>query len=292
VIEINKVTKSYQTLKAIDNISLTISPHEVLGILGPNGAGKTTLFRLITGSLYPDAGYIRSVGQPWPALGYKPERLLFPGNMRVRAYLDLIASLSNLSQKQAADAVGLGLTEVDLLDAANKKIKECSKGMRQRLALAQALIGNPSLLLLDEPSNGLDPEGQAQICRIIKRLNEKGKTIILASHQLAEVTQVCTHLVILNKGSIHYQSSMLEALAQKPHTTIRVNRELDSVAERLRNLHPDVEVSEDGSEVILSHDAIEFRPHLMSILLNAGFDITHVVQSQVTLAEIYAEAVS
>jgi ABC-2 type transport system ATP-binding protein len=292
VIEITNVTKSYQTLKAIDNISLHIAPGEVLGILGPNGAGKTTLFRLITGSLNPDEGQIRSISGRWPVVGYKPERLLFPSEMRVRGYLAMMASLSNLSGNQASSAVQRGLAEVDLLDASNKKIKECSKGMRQRLALSQALIGNPSLLLLDEPSNGLDPEGQADICRLIKHLHEMGKTIVLASHQLAEVTQVCTQLVILNLGSIHYQSSMVEALAERPHTSIQVNKDLDPLIPLLSSLHPQIEVLPERFEIVLNHDAINLRPQVLSILLDSGYDITHIGQSQVTLAEIYAKAVN
>jgi ABC-2 type transport system ATP-binding protein len=292
VIEIINVTKSYQTLKAVDNISLHISPGEVLGLLGPNGAGKTTLFRLITGSLNPDEGQIRSINGSWPDIGYKPERLLFPSEMRVRGYLSLVASLSNLKGSQASSAVQRGLAEVDLLDAANKKIKECSKGMRQRLSLAQALIGNPSLLLLDEPSNGLDPEGQADICRLIKQLHEKGKTIVLASHQLAEVTQVCTQLAILNLGSLHYQSSMAEALAKRPHTTIRVNMDLTPLVPLLSSLHPQIEVVPESYEIVLNHDAIDLRPQVLSILLDSGHDITQVEQSHVTLAEIYAEAVN
>lgn len=292
MIEIKDVTKRYQTLVAIDAVSLDILPGEVLGILGPNGAGKTTLFRLITGSLNPDSGHIRSLGQSWPALGYKPERLLFPSDMRVRQYLAMMASLSNMKKSQADVAVQKGLANVDLLDAAEKKISECSKGMRQRLALAQALIGDPPLLLLDEPSNGLDPEGQADICRIIKQLQSDGKTIVLASHQLTEVTQICTQLVILNRGSIHYESSMQDALAEQPHTSIQVDKDLYSLAPLLQNLHPEIEINPGRREIVLNHEAIALRPHVLSILLSAGYDVTHIQQSRVTLAEIYAEAVN
>jgi len=292
VIEINGVTKRYQTLVAIDDVSLKIIPGEVIGILGPNGAGKTTLFRLITGSLNPDSGQIQSIGQSWPTIGYKPERLLFPSDMRVRKYLSMMASLSNLRGKEAERAVQQGLANVDLLDAADKKIKQCSKGMRQRLALAQALIGKPSLLLLDEPSNGLDPEGQSDICRLIKQLQRRGITIVLASHQLAEVTQVCTHLLILNKGSIHYESSMQDALAERPHTSIEVDRELFSLTPLLESLHPEIEIKPESREIVLNHEAIALRPQVLSMLLSAGYDIIQIQQSYVTLAEIYAEAVN
>jgi len=138
----------------------------------------------------------------------------------------------------------------------------------------------------------LDPEGQADICRLIKQLHEKGKTIVLASHQLAEVTQVCTQLAILNLGSLHYQSSMAEALAKRPHTTIRVNMDLTPLVPLLSSLHPQIEVVPERYEIVLNHDAIDLRPQVLSILLDSGHDITQVEQSQVTLAEIYAEAVN
>jgi ABC-2 type transport system ATP-binding protein len=151
------------------------------------------------------------------------------------------------------------------------------------------MIGNPPLLLLDEPSNGLDPEGQAEICRQIKALHEQGKTIVLASHQLHEVTQVCTHLVILNHGSIHYENSMADALAERPHSTIFCNQSIRPLKLLLENLHVDIDVSENS--VVLNHDAITLRPQVIGILLAAGFDIVRVEQRRVTLAEIYAEAV-
>lgn len=292
MIEIAGVTKKYQTLVAIDNVSLTINPGEVLGILGPNGAGKTTLFRLITGSLNPDSGRIRSAAHIWSSIGYKPERLLFPSHMRVRQYLEMMAALSNLNKNESDRAVKTGLQAVGLFDASEKKINQCSKGMRQRLSLAQAMIGDPQLLLLDEPSNGLDPEGQSDICQLIKQLHERGITVVLASHQLAEVTQVCTRLVIINQGSIHYEGSMEEALAERPHATIQVDKDLFSLTPIITSLHPDIEIDADRRTVVLNHDAISLRPQVISILLSAGYDITSVQQSRVTLAEIYAEAVS
>jgi ABC-2 type transport system ATP-binding protein len=161
--------------------------------------------------------------------------------------------------------------------------------MRQRLGLAQAMIGDPQILLLDEPSNGLDPEGQAEICYQIQKLNQDGKTIILASHQLQEVTQVCTYLVIMNQGSIHYQNQMKAALAERPHTKIVVNKDLSPLEKLLIKLHPDIELFD--KEIVLNFDAIALRPNVLRILLSNGYDIVRIEQSRVTLAEIYAAAV-
>lgn len=288
MIELTNVTKRYDTLTAVNNLSLTIPEGEVLGVLGPNGAGKTTLFKLIAGFLTPDSGYIRPTGIDWPTIGYKPERLLFPNHLKVRQYLDMVASLSNLNGVEAKQKVDESLERVGLSSAANKKINDCSKGMRQRLGLAQTLIGSPSLMLLDEPSNGLDPEGQAEICRQIEALHKQGKTILLASHQLGEVTQVCTSLLILFNGQIHYQNRMEGALAERPFATIRVDKEIDTLAPVLLGLHPEIEV--DGNEVILNRDAMRLRRQILSILISGGYDILKVEQNRVTLAEIYAEA--
>jgi ABC-type multidrug transport system ATPase subunit len=289
VIDLINVTKRFQSLVAIRNVSLNIPKGEVLGILGPNGAGKTTLFKLIAGLLYPDSGQVRASTSRWPSIGYKPERLLFPNHLTVRRYLELVAAIGNLDRRRSREIVDNSLSQVGLTDAAEKRIKECSKGMRQRLGLAQTLIGDPPLMLLDEPSNGLDPAGQADICQQIKNLRRAGKTIVLASHQLLEVTQVCTHLVIMNQGTVHYENQMVDALAERPHTTIHVDKDLGQMKTILASLHPDVFVGD--MQVVLDEGAIGFRRQVLSILLGAGYDVTRVEQSRVTLAEIYAEAV-
>jgi ABC-2 type transport system ATP-binding protein len=289
VINIVNVTKSYHTLVALNEVSLSIPRGEVIGVLGPNGAGKTTLFKLIAGFLRPDSGELQPATGGWPKIGYKAERLLFPNHMRIRSYLEMVAALCNFDRQKAQQAVDESLFRVNLTEVANKKIAECSKGMRQRLGLAQAMIGDPPLLLLDEPSSGLDPEGQADICRHIKTLNATGKTIVLASHQLHEVTEVCTYLVILNAGTIHYQNTMAGALAERPHVVIRTDRDLAILRPMLLSIHPDIEVTD--RELFLNNEAISLRRQVLSLLLGAGYDINHVEHSRVTLSEIYAEAV-
>ncbi len=274
---------------AVNDISLRIDQGEVFGVLGPNGAGKTTLFKLIAGFINPDSGSVRSEG-PWPAIGYKPERLLFPNKMRIHQYLDMVASIAGAAD--AADNSNLvddTLKRLKLLPARNKRISDCSKGMRQRLALAQALIGDPPLLLLDEPSNGLDPEGQDDICQQINELHESGKTIILASHHLQEVTQVCTRLVIMNQGRIHYKNTMEEALTQRQHITIWVNKDLAPLSLLISRLSGNIKVAND--HVVLNQDAMRIGPQVMRLLLGAGYSITRVEQNRISLNEIYAEAV-
>lgn len=289
MIEINNITKTFYTVKALDTISFKITPGEVIGVLGPNGAGKTTLFRLIAGLLKPDGGTIRPLSGKWPAIGYKAERLLFPNRLKVSQYLSYTADLCGIANAASEKSIFEVLTAVGLADQAHKTIGKCSKGMRQRLALAQALIGNPPLLLLDEPSNGLDPGGQMEMQQHIQNLHADGKTILLSSHQLAEVTQVCTQLIILNHGRIQYQNSMVDALTVSPHTIITADRDLWEIAPALEALNPDIQV--DGSTVVLRDEAIELRREILARLLQEGYDVLHVERKQTTLAEVYEKAV-
>lgn len=291
VIEFNQVSKKYYSLTALRNLNFSIPQGEVIGLLGPNGAGKTTLIKLIAGLINPTSGDIRATGTNtnWPTIGYKPERLVFPGNLVSSQYLEMIAGLCNINRAQKDNAVLESLARVNLLAAANKQIKTLSKGMRQRLGLAQALIGDPELLLLDEPSSGLDPEGQEEMQSYIEELRASGKTILMSTHQLQEVTRVCTQLIILKDGEVLYQNPMAEALTLRPHVAIQVDRSLDVAKALLTMVHPDVIV--EGNEVILRDEAIGMRRQILSMLINQGFDIVKVEQRRITLAEIYAEAV-
>jgi ABC-type multidrug transport system ATPase subunit len=289
VITLRNVTKRYYTLIAVNDVSLTIPQGEVLGVLGPNGAGKTTLFRLIAGFINPDEGIIAPQQGLWPTLGYKPEQLLFPAKMRVRSYLEMVAQLANIPARQIRERVGESIARVRLEGAVQKRIGECSKGMRQRLALAQSLIGRPALLLLDEPTNGLDPEGQDDICRVIEELHAAGQTVVLSSHQLHEVTRVCTELVILKQGRVHFSSNMEAALTLRPHVVIRSDSDLSDVSTILTSLHPRITVRDN--EVSLEDEAIQLRRHVLSVLVGTGHDVTRVEQKRATLEEIYAETV-
>ena len=289
MIEIRNVSKQFFSLKALDNVSLNVARGEVVGLLGPNGAGKSTLFKLIAGLLHPDSGQIRPMNGRWPTIGYKPDHLLFPNRQRVGEYLIMMAILCGIRPEDQEKTVFSLLVQTDLINQANKRIGDCSKGMRQRLGLAQAMMGNPPLLLLDEPSNGLDPNGQMAMQGLIKKLHGAGKTILMSSHQLEEITAVCTQLVILNNGQIHYQNSMIEALTISPHTLIQADRDLNEIAEIVQAQHPDIQVQ--GSKIQLRGEAMSLRREILALLLQAQYDVLHVEQKHVTLAEIYAKAV-
>ena len=286
MLQVEHVTKQFASLIAVNDVSFAIPQGEVVGLLGPNGAGKTTLFRLIAGFLHPDAGRIRCVASAWPKMALKPEGLLYPGRLRVAEYLEIVAHLSNLDRTRIRPVVADALERVGLTRVADKRIRDSSKGMRQRLGLAQMLIGQPALLLIDEPTDGLDPEGQADIRCLIQELHAKGCTIVLSSHQLYEVKQVCTRLAILNQGRLQYESSMADALTMRPHVIIQATRDLGAVRPRLEALHPRIQV--EGMQVVLTEEMIGLRPAVLRVILDAGLDVCHVEQQRVTLEEIYA----
>lgn len=289
MISIRNVTKHYYNFKAIDQVSLDIPFGEVVGLLGPNGAGKSTLFKLVAGLIKPDAGQIvpRS-GSVWPKIGYKPDRLIMPNHLRIGQYLQMVAQLSNIPTAQVQTVVFESLVRVDLVNHANKKIRDCSKGMRQRVGLAQALIGDPPLLLLDEPSNGLDPTGQAEMNARIQELHAEGKTILISSHQLTDITKTCTELIILKNGRIHYQNNIQAALAVRSHTVIEADRMLEeAMMHQLIVMHDEVDV--EGYRVILRGEAMALRRHIITQLLTNGYDVLHVQENRLSLNEIYSE---
>ena len=289
MIDFSHVTKRYYMLTALNDVSIAFPQGEIIGLLGPNGAGKSTVIKLIAGIIFPTEGEVLPAGAKWPGIGYKPERLVFPGNMMVGQYLEMVAGLCNIDRRSMEETVLQSLARVNLLGSAQRQIKTLSKGMRQRLGLAQALIGDPELLLLDEPSSGLDPEGQVEMLTYIEELRSAGKTILMSSHQLQEVTQVCTTLIILNNGRVHYQNRVADALTLQPYVIIQADRPLLPAKDLLAMVHPDISI--DGNSVILHNSAIAMRRQVLAILINNGYDILRVDQKRVTLAEIYAEAV-
>jgi ABC-type multidrug transport system ATPase subunit len=203
ILRINNVSKRYGHVKALNNVSLQINKGEIYGILGPNGSGKTTTLGIILGALNPDMGsYSWNGNRPTKFDRKKIGSLLETPNfypyLSARQNLSIACKIKGVSENEV-DRV---LTKLDLLYRADSKFKTFSLGMKQRLAIASALLGNPETLVLDEPSNGLDPQGIADIRNVILDLANQGKTIIMASHILDEVEKICTHVAILKLGNL------------------------------------------------------------------------------------------
>jgi ABC-2 type transport system ATP-binding protein len=207
VVVCHNLTKQYGQRRAVDGLSLNIEEGEVCGLLGLNGAGKTTLFRLLLGLARPTGGSARLFGQPVPPgpnslrrIGAMVEEPAFYGWMRPVEQLRVGAMASGL--KPCLAQIRHALDRVDLGESADKPIKRYSQGMRQRLGLARALMGEPSLLMLDEPANGLDPAGIVWLRELLRELAASGTTIVVSSHQLGEVERICSRVVILDHGRV------------------------------------------------------------------------------------------
>ncbi len=209
-IETENLTKFYGKKKAVDNLTLNVSTGDFFGFLGPNGAGKTTTIRIITGILKPDDGKVR-VGER-QIIGVMPESRGFYEWMTAGEYLSFFAKL--YGDKNADKTVDEKLALVGLSSKKNAIISTFSRGMKQRLGLARAIINNPKVLFLDEPTLGLDPQGQEDIKVLLKNINSEGTTIFLSSHLLNEVAELCSRMAIINQGRLVAEGS-LEQLRDK-----------------------------------------------------------------------------
>lgn len=210
MIEITEVSKRYGTVEALEDVSLRIDGGATVGLLGTNGAGKTTLFRLIVGHDTPDTGSLTVAGMTPSAgptvrrrVGYLPESAGFPSALTGREILDFHARIRDVPGGERSDRVTEVLSTVGLATAADRAVGGYSNGMRRRLGLATALVGRPQVLLLDEPTAGLDPRGVDAFNEAIARLNsEMDITIVFSSHRLAEVEQVCDRVIVLHEGRV------------------------------------------------------------------------------------------
>jgi ABC-2 type transport system ATP-binding protein len=209
IISITNLNKSYGLNKAVDNLNLSIHKGDFFGFLGPNGAGKTTTIRMISGIIKADSGTITVNGLALSdkrkiasILGALPESRGFYDWMTATEYLHFFANLYGIPKNLIDEKVTELLTKVGLLQNKNKKIDAYSRGMKQRLSLARALINDPIILLLDEPTLGLDPKGQEDVQHLLKELNSKGVTIVYSSHLLDEVSNLCTRIGIINGGKL------------------------------------------------------------------------------------------
>lgn len=218
-IQVNEVTKRFGGVQALDGVSLTVGKGEMFGLIGHNGAGKSTLFKLMLGLIPVSGGEVRVHGAPAGGsdfrqvrrrIGYLPENFVTYDNLTGLEVLRLFADLKRVPRRECAillERVGLG-------DAAGRRVRGYSKGMRQRLGFAQVLLGNPDLIFLDEPTNGLDAEGIHDVYRILRDVQSQGATIVITSHILAEIQERVDRLAILSSGRVAAQGTLAQLRGQ------------------------------------------------------------------------------
>ena len=227
ILQADHLSKWYGQVIGLNDVTVSVPPG-ITGLLGPNGAGKSTFMKLVTGQLKPSKGEIKVLGERiWgnPALyfriGFCPEQDAFYDRMTGLEWVTALVRLNGLDEKAAADAAVQALTTVDLMDAANKRIGAYSKGMRQRVKLAQALVHHPDLLILDEPLSGMDPIGRRKTIRLIREWAREGRSVLVSSHILHEIEAMTSNILLINNGRILAEGNVhqiRELIDEHPHT--------------------------------------------------------------------------
>ncbi len=297
-IRLEQVSKGLGKRDILRDVSFAVETGDVFGFLGPNGAGKTTTIRVILGLFTPDSGRVEVLGrdvQREPEVkrhvGFVLEADGLYDNLTARenlAYYGEIYGMTNI-----ADRIDEVLEAVSLFDRADDRVGKYSKGMRQRLALARAVLHDPELLILDEPTAGLDPTGQMEIRELILDMARRGKTVFLSSHNLDEVERICSRIAIIHKGEIKLCGEVEKLKeAGRRELEIRLGRPLPEEAKAaLQGLPYLKEWHYEGEDLLLSLDGEHDPSEVLSLLLQKRAAIEEVRRRELSLEEIYAEIV-
>ena len=308
VIEVKNVTKKYGTTVAVDNISFEVKDGEVVGFLGPNGAGKSTTMNMITGFIEPTNGQIIINGndisrKPKKAkkdIGYMPENVPLYYELTAREFIKYMAELKMVKRDIRKQEVERVIKEVGLEEVQNKLIKNLSRGYKQRVSLAGALIGNPDVIILDEPTVGLDPKQITEIRSLIKKLGRK-HTVILSSHILSEISQICERVIIINKGkiiAIDTPENLEKATKEKNKISIIVEDPKDNMKtlkEKIKEIES-VEFIKDNNDgtkqyIITSSSKIDLRKKLFEVLPKEEIVIFELKKAETTLEDAFIKLI-
>jgi ABC-type multidrug transport system ATPase subunit len=261
VLQTQGLAKSFGSVRAVDGVDLAVHQGEVFGFLGPNGAGKTTTIGMLLGLIHPTAGSVELFGEPVSPGQTAPLRRVgslmgVPGLVPYLSGRDNLCLLARFYPGVNGDRVQEVLDQVDLSEAARRQVGKYSSGMKQRLGLAAALLHRPELLILDEPTNGLDPAGMREVRDLLRALAEEGVTVFLSSHLLHEVEQVCDRVAVLNRGRIIAKGPVADLALGEPLLRLRVSSPSAAIA-ALRDLPGSLSLAGNGNWVELRGAAAE-----------------------------------
>ena len=300
MIEVKNVTKKYGNFLAVDNISFTVKDGEVVGLLGPNGAGKSSTMNMITGFIEPTEGTITingydAISKPIKAksqIGYMPEGVPLYAELTVKEFVTYMAELKKVPRKERKQSVEKVLEETGIKDVEKKLIRNLSRGYKQRVSLAGALVGNPEVIILDEPTVGLDPKQITEIRKLIKELGKK-HTVILSSHILSEVSQICERVIIINKGKILAIDTPenLEKKTQEKNVIIITVEDKENNMEKIKKDIPEmlecklIKNNDDGTKqyVLKSNVDVDLRRKLFDILPKKNITIFELKKAEKSL---------
>ena len=308
MIEVKNVTKKYGSFTAVDNISFDVKDGEVVGFLGPNGAGKSTTMNMITGFIEPTDGQIIINGndiskKPKKAkkqIGYMPENVPLYYDLTVKEFVTYMAELKFVKRQDKKEQVEKVIKETGLESVQKKLIKNLSRGYKQRVSMAGALVGDPDVIILDEPTVGLDPKQITEIRNLIKELGKK-HTVILSTHILPEVSQICERVVITNKGKIVAVDTP-ENLEKKTKENNGISVTVEDKNEnmkKLKELIPEIESvemvkdNEDGTKqyTIISKADTDLRKKLFDVLPKQDITIFELKKTETTLEDAFIKLI-
>jgi ABC-2 type transport system ATP-binding protein len=292
IVTAEHVSKWYGQVIGLNDVTVSVPPG-VTGLLGPNGAGKSTFMKLITGQLRPSKGDVKVLGEPiWRnphlyfQIGFCPEQDAFYDRMTGLEWVRALVRLNGLTEKEAEEAAHRALAAVDLLEAAGKKIGAYSKGMRQRVKMAQALVHDPQLLILDEPLSGMDPIGRRKTIRLIRDWGRAGKSIIVSSHILHEIESMTSNILLINNGRILAEGDVhqiRELIDEHPHTVYVRAAEPRRIAREFINADTGDDVRslrfEEGAVVVETGKPDAFYARLTDMAASGEFGAIEEVTS-------------
>lgn len=303
MIKIEHLVKSFEDVKAVNDISLEIKPGEIVGLLGPNGAGKTTTLRLITGFLTPDSGKVvingaDMVEEPTKAqkhIGYLPENNPLYKDMLVADFLSFSADLKQIPAKEKKAAFDFAVSAVAIEDVYYKPIRELSKGFKQRVGIAATLLHKPKIIILDEPTEGLDPNQRTEIRELIKQLS-KNHTIVMSTHVLAEAAAVCNRILIINRGALVADGAPNDLTKKDQESrTLRLEVEGANVKESLKSMEGVLESSftqERGGKIkasLVSAKTIQLQPAISELARKHHWIIWQLSEEETKLEQVFQE---
>ncbi len=297
-VQTRDLTRRFKRFTAVNCLNLEIPRGEVFGLLGPNGAGKTTTILMLLGNVRPTSGEALMLGLPPGNLnarrqvGYLPEKFQFHDFLTATEFLQLHGKLACMSAQERAKRIPQVLERVGLADRAGSRLREFSKGMQQRIGLAQAILHSPELIILDEPTSALDPLGRRDVRDIVTELRNEGKTVILNSHLLSEVEMTCDHIAIMKKGRVAVQGSVSEMLSFSHRVEVEVAQFSDAAMTAIQKVVTRLRITKlpvtRFSAWVQNEEDI---PLLAQTLIQNGVLLKALVPQRETLEEMFVRVV-
>jgi ABC-2 type transport system ATP-binding protein len=290
-IEVNHLTKDYVNVRALDKLSLEVRKGECFGLLGPNGAGKTTLMKILLNLISPSSGSVKIFNQPVKnenireKIGYLPERVMIYGFLKGNEFLDYQGKLYGMDPARRKRRIEECLRVVGMREERSRKIEEYSKGMVQRIGLAQALLNEPELLLLDEPAAGLDPISNKEIRDVLLKLKEAGVTIFINSHLLSEIEMTCDRVAIFHRGHLVKMGNKQELTSKEELIELQVEGINDMLIQKLSEVSS--QLQSEGDLITLTPKHAEAISTIPEIVINRGGKLLSLTTRTESLEDIF-----